>query len=284
MIGQKKLVSQIDDLIQKEKFPRFSIVLGERGMEHEDVGRYVAMRLECGYIVLPDVKVDTIRTMIVNSYKTHEKLVYIIPNADDMSVNAKNAMLKVVEDAPNKVYFIMCLEDLSNTLATIESRAIVFKMYVPTKEEIAEFAESLYVRAVDIDRARVEKLSNICSTPGDVLYFQKHNVDNFYSYAEYVVENLVKVSGAEVFKFTDKLAVKDEDDKYDVRLFLKTLQTVYMMRCLSPVKWGCAENCACAVSRCIGRYMQDLRVKGINKTMLLDNMWLEMRKIWKSQM
>lgn len=284
MIGQQKLVAQIDDLIEKDKFPRFSIVVGERGMEHEDVGRIVAERLECPYILLQDVKVDTIRNMIVGAYRLHEKLVYIIPNADDMSINAKNALLKVVEDTPNKAYFIMCLEDLSNTLATIESRGIVFRMNRPSTDEIAGFARELYVNKSDIKEDVIKKTAAICSTAGDVIYFTHHDINNFYAYAEYVADNLTTVSGAEVFKFSDKLALKDEEDKYDVRLFLRTLQNVYMNRCLSPVKWGCAENCSCAMSRCIGRYMQDLRVKGINKTMLIDNLWLEMRKIWKSQM
>lgn len=284
MIGQQKLVAQIVDLIERDKFPRFSIVVGERGMEHEDVGRVIAERLECPYILLQDVKVDTIRDMIVGAYKLHEKLVYIIPHADDMSINAKNALLKVVEDTPNKAYFVMCLEDLSNTLATIQSRGIVFRMSRPSTIDIKEYAENLYVNKSDIKPDVIDKTATICSTAGDVIYFTHHDINNFYAYAEYVADNICKVSGAEVFKFSDKLALKDEDDKYDVRLFLKTLQQIYMSRCISPVKWGCAENCSCEMSRCIGRYMQDLKIKGINRTMLLDNLWLEMRKIWKSQM
>lgn len=284
MIGQQKLVAQIVDLVEKDKFPRFSIVVGERGMEHEDVGRVVAERLECPYILLQDVKVDTIRNMITEAYKLHETMVYIIPHADDMSINAKNAMLKVVEDAPNKAYFVMCLEDLSNTLATIQSRGIVFRMYHPGTDTIKEYAEELYVNKSDIRPDVIDKIASICSTAGDVIYFTRHDINNFYAYAEYVADNICKVSGAEVFKFSDKLALKDEEDKYDVRLFLKTLQQIYMSRCISPVKWGCAENCSCEMSRCIGRYMQDLRIKGVNRAMLLDSLWLEMRKIWKSQM
>ena len=284
MIGQQKLVAQLDDLIAKEKFPRFSIVLGEKGMEHEDVAYYVANKMQATIVKLSDVKVDTIRHMILEAYRVHGTTIYCIPNADDMSVNAKNAMLKVVEEVPNKAYFIMCLEDLNNTLATIQSRSTVFHMSRPTMKDIADFARSLYVNPIDVDEKRIEKIVAICTSAGDVLYFQHHNIDNFFSYAEYVADNISKVDGAEVFKFTDKISVKDDDDKYDVRLFLKTLQAIYMKRCESPLKWGCAENCSCAMSRCIGRYMQDLRVKGINKTMLLDNLWLEMRRIWKSQM
>lgn len=284
MIGQQKLVAQIVDLIERDKFPRFSIVVGERGMEHEDVGRVVAERLECPYILLSDVKVDTIRDMIVGAYRLHEKLVYIIPHADDMSINAKNALLKVVEDTPNKAYFVMCLEDLSNTLATIQSRGIVFRMSRPSMQDISDFARSLYVDKKSIDEEEINDIIAICTSPGDVLTVMKSGAKNFFRYAEYVADNLTTVSGAEVFKFSEKLALKDEEDKYDVRLFLRTLQNVFMRRCISTVKWGCSENCSCELSRCIGRYMQDLRIRGINKAMLMDNLYLEMRKIWKSQM
>lgn len=284
MIGQQKLITQIDDLIAREKFPRFSIVVGERGMEHEDVARYVANKMNCSIIELSDVKVDTIRDMITQAYELHAQTVFCIPHADDMSINAKNAMLKVVEDTPNKAYFIMCLEDLSNTLATIRSRGIVLRMDRPSKLEIAMFAESLYVNKGDIKADVIEKISEVCTTAGDVIYFTHHDINNFYAYAEYIVDNIGKIDGAEVFKFSDKLALKDEEDKYDVRLFLRTLQAVFMSKCVSTLKWGCAENCSCEMSRCIGRYMQDLRIKGINKTMLCDTMWLEMRRIWKSEM
>lgn len=285
MLGQAKLIAQIDDLIEEDTFPRFSIVVGERGMEHEDVAHYVSQKMQADYICLQDVKVDTVRTMISNAYKLHNTTVYCIPNADDMSINAKNAMLKVVEDAPNKAYFIMCLEDLSNTLATIQSRGIVFRMYSPKVSEIEDFARSRYVNKEDIDEDVIKLYGELCSTPGDVIYFTKHDITNFYKYAEWVADNIIKLDGAEVFKISDKLALKDEEDKYDCLLFLKALQKVFVDRvCTTQLKQGCGHYCSCSIIVCIGRFAQDLRIKGINKGMLIDNLILEMRKIWKSQM
>lgn len=286
MIGQQKLIEQIDDLIEKEKFPRFSIVVGEKGMEHEDVAHYVSEKMGADYIKLPDVKVDTVRIMIQQAYKLHKTTVFCIPNADDMSINAKNAMLKVVEDAPNKAYFVMCLEDLSNTLATIQSRGIVFRMYSPKVSEIEDFARNCYVNKEDIDEDVIKLYGELCSTPGDVIYFTKHDITNFYKYAEWVANNITKLDGAEAFKISDKLALKDEEDKYDVRLFLKALQLQFWEMCHYAYKHTdiCGVNCDCSIVRCIGRYAQDLRIKGINKGMLIDNLILEMRKIWKSQM
>ena len=178
MLGQEQLIQDIDGMLAHNAFPRFSIVLGERGMEHEDVARYVANKINADLIMLPDVKVDTIRGMISKAYKLHERTIFCIPHADDMSINAKNAMLKVVEDAPNKAYFIMCLEDLSNTLATIESRGTVLRMNRPTPQQIMDFTRSLYVHKEDIDKKEVEIYGEICSTVGDVLLMQKYGAKN----------------------------------------------------------------------------------------------------------
>ena len=290
MIGQKKLTSQIDDLVAKNKLPRFSIVVGERGMQHEDVGAYISLALnDADFIRLQDVKVDTIREMIKQAYRLHHTTVYCIPHADDMSVNAKNAMLKVVEEVPNKAYFVMCLEDLSNTLATIQSRGIVFKMYRPTREDIEDFARSLYVDKSKIDEDEIQFIGKVCSTPGEVLMVQRYGAKALYKYVECVSRNICTIDSAKAFKFSDKLALKGEEDKFDCQLFLKALQLQFWEKCTSVYKCVLDENecsvlCSCNITRCIGRYMSDLRIKGINRQMLIDNLYLEMRKIWKSQM
>lgn len=266
MIGQQALLDKIDRMIETERFPRFSIVVGERGMEHEDVAKYVAYKMKCSIIVLPDVRVDTIRDMIAQAYKLHKPTVFCIPHADDMSVNAKNAILKVVEDAPNKAYFVMCLEDINNTLATIVSRGVELRMISCGAKDIYDYVKSLKPELKDI-----ELYVNICDTPGDVQYFMSHDIHNFYNYAKYVVENMTQMSGAEVFKLSEKLALKDEDDKFDLRLFLKCLQILYI------------ERTEYALAYQVGRYLEDLKIKGINKSMLVDNMILQVRKVWKSQ-
>jgi hypothetical protein len=90
-------------------------------------------------------------------------------------------------------------------------------------------------------------------------------------------------------KKSNSKPVEDEEDKYDCRLFLRALQLQFWEMCTCAFKGThdsskCNYLCSCNIARCIGRYMQDLRIKGINKTMLMDALYLEMRKIWKSQM
>lgn len=282
MIGQESLLQNLQKLIEDDLFPRFSIVVGDRGAEHEDVAYCVATMMEADYIKLQDVKVDTVRQMISRAYALHETTVYCIPHADNMSVNAKNALLKVTEEAPNKAYIIMCLEDLNNTLETIRSRATVFRMNRCTPLQIEEFCRSLFVNAPNEEEVKIA--GEICTTSGEVCMLLKMGSIDFYKYVEWVVDNIFTMSGAEVFTLWDKLSLKEGDEKWDVLLFLRAFQTIIMKRvCAMSLESHTDEKCClCEIVRSTGQYMQDLRIKGVNRAMLLDMWALQVRKIWKS--
>lgn len=283
MIGQELLLEQLDTMIEHHQLPRFSIILGERGAEHEDVAHYVANQIKADYILLPDVKVDTIRNMIKQAYTLHHFTVFCIPNADDMSINAKNALLKVVEDTPNRAYFFMCLEDLNNTLQTLISRSQILYMRRASSEDIKTYCRSMFKDSVNEEVIKIA--SEICTTPGEVCLLIKMGAVNFYRYVEWVADNIFTVPSAEIFNLSGKLSVKEDDEKYDCLLFLRAFQTVLMKKvCQFKLETNAEEKYKLTeVIRATGQYMQDLRVKGINRTMLIDAWALEVRKIWKSQ-
>lgn len=279
MIGQTKLLAEIDRLIENNKFPRFSVVVGKRGAGHTDVAKYIASKFsDADYIQLTDVKIDTVRTMIKQAYSLHRCTVFCAPHADDMSINAKNALLKVVEEVPNKAYFIMCLEDLFNTLATIQSRAQVFTMQDCSSNDIAEYAKSLGVSESELDIYR-----DVCRTPGDANMLYVYGATNFRKYTEFVVNRILTMPSGEIFKLTDKLSFKEDDGKYDVALFLKSMQSM-LLKQISADTAQKETSVRRQIVMCVGRYLADLRIKGINKIMLMDNLLLEVRRIWKSQM
>lgn len=279
---QDKFYNRIDTLIAESRLPRFIIIVSEPGSESDVVGVHIANKMECDYIKLPDVSVDTIRDMIKQAYTLHNKTVYIMNDADGMSVNAKNALLKVTEEIPNKAYFVMCLTDSNNTLATIRSRGTTFYMdrYLP--EELADFARELYVNKSEIDEDEVRICADVCSTPGDVCTLMKYVPSKFYAYVKDVFDNIFTIEGAGVFYLLNKLAYKDEEDKYDCRLFLKAFTSIMLEKC-EGYKEACEIYCGCSVIKATSNRLQDLRVKGINKQMLLETWALEVRRAWKSQ-
>ncbi len=54
--------------------------------------------------------------------------VFIIKDAETMNISAQNAMLKIFEEPPESVIFILCCDNSTALLETIRSRATVYSM------------------------------------------------------------------------------------------------------------------------------------------------------------
>ena len=123
--------------MENNTFPKFIVLQGRKGSGKKLLCKWISEVSNTDfYYVLPDVKVDTIRQMIDDAYTIKDKTLMVIPDADSMSLSAKNALLKVVEEPPKNITFIMTLQDINNTLDTIKSRAAVFSMNVYRPHEI----------------------------------------------------------------------------------------------------------------------------------------------------
>lgn len=266
MIGQHNLQSRISALINANIYPRFTILVGAPGSGKRTLANEIAKWLQkdelaCSFIC-PDVKVDTIREIISGAYKIVGTNIYIIPDADNMSSGAKNALLKVTEEPPNDAYFIMTLEDENNTLETIKSRATIFHMdrYMP--DEIEQYFKK---RFGDIKSAEISIIREICDTPGDLEKVMTYDVLAFYDYVKLVVDNIKEVSLANALKISSKIALKDGAEGYDLRLFWKTVIEV----CFTEMRIDDVMITA--------KWLRKLKIPRVNKLMLFDSWVLELR-------
>lgn len=269
MIGQCNLQSRIEQLIENGTFPRFSILVGPKGSGKKTLAHDIAKKIPDALVFDVGLAVGDVRASIENAYKMVNTVVRIIPDADSMSNAAKNALLKVTEEPPNNAYFIMTLEDENNTLETIRSRGTVFRMDRYTPDEIEKYWRSKYTSVEDNPWVHKE----LCETPGDVDLLVKMGTRNFYNYVQLVVDNIAEVSLANAFKIPSKVALKDTDEGYDLRLFWKAFMKVL-------VDTNRAHDFGAITIT--SKYLQKLRVKGINRSMLMDNWVLEIRKLWQN--
>lgn len=285
MIGQQHLQSQIKQLIDNGTFPRFSILVGPAGSGKKTLANIVANQIKNAIVFDVGLSVSDVRSAVENSYKMINTVVRIIPDADTMSNAAKNALLKVTEEPPNNAYWIMTLEDEHNTLETIRSRGTVFYMDRYTSDEIFEYYWSLegsniMPHGMPNDAELVREL---CETPGDVQTLVKMGVQAFYDYVQLVVDNIADVSLANSFKIPGKVALKDDVEGYDLRLFWKAFIRICFERSFDDME-DKFEECKhsvsyiCAVQVTSG-YLSQLRVKGINKQMLMDNWIIDVREV-----
>lgn len=273
MIGQKQIQAKLREQISNNTLAKFIMLVGDRGSGKKTLAKWLAkeMGAEVTYI-LPDVRVETIRQMIDDVYASTEKMVCIIPDTDGMNMAAKNALLKVTEEPPRNVWFILTVENIYNMFGTILSRATTYSMDLYTQNEILT-----YYKSVDSFSAKdSEIIVDLCSTPGevDLLLKQVGGVGKFFDYVTKVVDNIALVSGSNSFKIAEKIALKDESDKYDLRLFWTAFTCICLKRLeKSPFKYAHGIQTT-------GRYLQDLRNPSFNKQMCFDEWLLSIREEW----
>lgn len=114
-----------------------------------------------------------------------EKKIYIIHDADKMTVAAQNALLIVLEEPPpNVVIFLLC-EDAASLLPTVRSRVQTVRMSLFTEDELDEFLHTQRAgRPITVDELHYRHLlTAACGSPGKAIALLQNKELNA-SYAE----------------------------------------------------------------------------------------------------
>ena len=160
VVGHKDIINYIRNAVLNDKVSHAYILNGERGSGKKLLANLFAMTLLCEQGG-PDpcnqchsckqaesgnhpdiirvthekpnsISVDNIRTQVNNTvdikpYQGPYK-VYIIPQADLMTPQAQNALLKTIEEPPEYAVFLLLTENAETLLATINSRCVMLKL------------------------------------------------------------------------------------------------------------------------------------------------------------
>ena len=198
----------------------------------------------------------------------------MIADCDNMSSAAANALLKVTEEPPQKAYFILTCESLDNLLPTIKSRGVTYMLEPYTYEEKCDYLDTQpgFLKAEEM-----EFILEVASNIGEVKALYNMDIDEFKDYVDLVIDNIAEVSDSNAFKIGDKIALKNEADKYDLILFWKAFRAMCIDKMTLTDKDVLKYARAIAIT---GDYYSQLRIKGINKQMLFDNWLIAIREEW----
>lgn len=271
MIGQRELLKRIDGQIERDKFPRFTILIGEKGSGKKLLAKNISNKLHAPLCCV-EHKADSIREMIDLAYKAELPIIYLIADCDSMSSASANAILKVTEEPPRNAYFILTCENLDNLLPTIKSRGVTYMLEPYSYEDKCDYVDTIQEQFAD---DIVEFVLDIASNIGECKELLNIDLKAFIDYVNLVIDNIAEVSGSNAFKIADKIALKDESDKYNLRLFWKAFRAI----CVDRMSSGDAIKFARAVAL-TGDYLQQLSIKGINRQMLFDAWMLDIRNEW----
>ncbi len=93
------------------------------------------------------IKIDEIRSLQEKIYEkpiTSAKKVYVINNAENMTKEAQNCLLKTLEEPPQFACIILVTNNENSLLTTIKSRCAKVLFTEETKEELTEEEKQRY--------------------------------------------------------------------------------------------------------------------------------------------
>jgi replication-associated recombination protein RarA len=209
MLGQNENIQIIKKLIAEDKLPKFLLIVGDKGQGKKKLAYEIALMTN-GYDKYHPkaLKVDDIREIIEDSQTLHKRKIYFLFDAQDMTIQAQNALLKLAEEPPEKAYIVMTATRPDSVLETIRSRASIMYMQPYTKEELKHFTDD-------------PELLEICTNPGQIKRYQSFDYKKLIELCYKVVDNIGRISLTNTFNILRHV----DEENYD--LVIPTLIYVY---------------------------------------------------------
>jgi DNA polymerase III gamma/tau subunits-like protein len=173
------------------------------------------------YYYYPELKMDDVRELImrVSESSYNNRKVYIIDKIEIAKKEVLNAILKVIEEPPKNVYFILLTRRM-DILETIKSRSIkldltrnIPKDLIDENYDIYKFFEydfnylNEYISGeIDIDTFNVESLEEVYENIFN--YYQDSNLENRIKYEKsiiYILKSLKYEKEIQLVNLSDKI-------------------------------------------------------------------------------
>lgn len=160
VVGHKDIIKYIQNAVEQDKVSHAYILNGQRGSGKKMLARLFAMTLQCesdqsepcgkcrsciqanngnqpdiitvkhekpASISVDDIRQQLNGDIMIKPYSSPYK-VYIIPEADLLTVQAQNALLKTIEEPPEYAVIFLLTENADGLLPTIRSRCVMLKL------------------------------------------------------------------------------------------------------------------------------------------------------------
>lgn len=121
------------------------------------------------------ISVDTIRALKEDAYLKPSELsvkIYLLSCAECMTVQAQNALLKILEEPPSSVYIFLLCENSAQLLTTVRSRAATLRMQMFSDAQIDTYLQTIpkAKQLAETNMAKYQRILRMCGgTIGNAL-------------------------------------------------------------------------------------------------------------------
>lgn len=250
MIGQEALIAKLKSY-SIATLPHTMLFVGESGCGKHTLVKELTDYFNIDAIDISDViSLDTINDIFEKTVATF----YII-DSSKIDEKKQNIILKFLEEPPVYAYIIVLCENKSMILQTVANRCIDFEFEPYTKTQLRQFM-------TEDD----EHILDVCSTPGQVKSLHSGDLKELESLCEKIVTKLNIANFANTLKITNKINLKDEYDKFDIKVFFNML--------LITIKNEYAknhDNKTYLMYNLVSEYKKRLRDSRLNLEMFMNN-------------
>ena len=168
------------------------------------------------------IDINQIRNLILtlnkSSFNTKPRLV-LIDNIELLNINSVNALLKILEEPNDNIYFIL-INNNKKILSTLKSRCLNYNIHLTSNQSLDITNKILGENYLDLIH---EQITNYYSTPGSILNLLDFANKNDFDLKEVNLKDLIK-------KFIiDKKYKKDQFTKH----LLYSLMEIYFRKNVS---------------------------------------------------
>ncbi|MBE6781163.1 MAG: DNA polymerase III subunit [Ruminococcaceae bacterium] len=191
LVGNKRICETIDALISSNRLPHAIIIEGEKGTGKRTLAKYIAKAAVCESSVPPcnscrnchladanthpdietvapepkrkNIVVEQVRNLRSTAYRsahTASRRAFIIEQADTMNPSSQNSLLKVLEDPPSDVVFVLIALSADNLLETVVSRCLILSLNTPSQDEAVKYLTSYHKMSEDKARTLLTEEKN----------------------------------------------------------------------------------------------------------------------------
>lgn len=230
MIGQRELLKKIDGQIERGKFPKVSVLIGEKGSGRKTLARHISRKMNEENVTSFDVITVVPTLQDINETYKYLKNGFtgfcIFDNFDFVPDSAEYTLISLLEYTKSEfkdIYFIFTCEDFENLPQKIKDNAVSYSLEPYYDDDKFDFLYKMGIN--NLNRDDEEFVIDTASNLSDIESLCALDIRDFKKYVNFVLDNLVSdafIPSANA----SKIAFNEEDDKFPMRIFLKAFMTI----------------------------------------------------------